>query len=267
MIKPSNTIQDSIYFGMAGFIIKINFRRIIEEKTRFDVKSNMLKIYKGFLIPGNPSRADFIINLSDKVPTLVLKKQEKYFMFFYEKDGKYSITANTQMGWIHFSLILKNVLSDLLQRKGLILHASAVMLNKKVIVFLGQSGAGKSTIAKILGEEGTLLADDSIIIKKEGKKYFLYQTPFVEKNRVIRTKNKYPLTHIMFLHKSPEFKLESIKKDIDVIKKLLNQLYSNKESISVDVKESLQFLTNFNNFYNLYFPKKSNVIELLKTRL
>ncbi len=45
---------------------------------------------------------------------------------------------------------------------GLFLHASAVDVEGGALLFLGHSTAGKSTIARLLGQQVTVLADDSV---------------------------------------------------------------------------------------------------------
>lgn len=52
------------------------------------------------------------------------------------------------------------------QRNHIVLHASAVLVGDKAVLFCGQSGAGKSTLAAALGEHGhPLVADDQCAIE------------------------------------------------------------------------------------------------------
>ncbi len=63
-----------------------------------------------------------------------------------------------------------NVFGILLhQRKHIVLHASAIAVNGKAVLFCGVSGAGKSTIAAALGSRGyTLVTDDQAAITLDG---------------------------------------------------------------------------------------------------
>ena len=55
------------------------------------------------------------------------------------------------------------------QRNHIVLHASAVLVGGKAVLFCGQSGAGKSTLAAALGEHGySLIADDQCAIEIGG---------------------------------------------------------------------------------------------------
>lgn len=49
-----------------------------------------------------------------------------------------------------------------LASSGLFLHASAVVIDGGACLFLGHSTAGKSTIARLLGKDYPVLADDSV---------------------------------------------------------------------------------------------------------
>lgn len=52
------------------------------------------------------------------------------------------------------------------QRNQIVLHASAVLVGGKAVLFCGASGAGKSTLAAALGEHGyPLIADDQCAIE------------------------------------------------------------------------------------------------------
>lgn len=74
------------------------------------------------------------------------------------------------------------------QDNGLILHCTAAK-NKEtneVKIFSGESGNGKSTIAKIFHENNryTILNDDRIIIKKAGERYLAYGSPWYSKTQL-----------------------------------------------------------------------------------
>jgi hypothetical protein len=58
---------------------------------------------------------------------------------------------------------LARVLAD---RQGCYLHAAGMILNGQGLLFVGHSGAGKSTIATILQNEGEILCDDRMIVRR-----------------------------------------------------------------------------------------------------
>lgn len=63
--------------------------------------------------------------------------------------------------------------------KGLLFHACGVDDNGKGYLFLGNSGDGKSTTAKLCFDHGlTVLNDDRIVVRQEEGKFWMYGTPW-----------------------------------------------------------------------------------------
>lgn len=62
---------------------------------------------------------------------------------------------------------------------GLILHASSIVHDGVAVVFIGHSGAGKSTISEIAGEMGcTVLTDDRTIVTLESGRAVAWGSPW-----------------------------------------------------------------------------------------
>jgi hypothetical protein len=94
---------------------------------------------------------------------------------------------------VHYTSYLEN--RWLLQSDNFLLHSSAVILQNRGFLFLGKSGAGKSTIAQH-GEEvlGTVLHDDKVLVTKEDLHFYLGGVPISGQNG--HTEFKIPLTCI-----------------------------------------------------------------------
>jgi hypothetical protein len=71
-------------------------------------------------------------------------------------------------------------LARLSRGRGVLVHACGLALGGRGILFLGTSGAGKSTSARLWKERGgvTILSDDRIVIREEGDGYRIYGTPW-----------------------------------------------------------------------------------------
>jgi hypothetical protein len=70
---------------------------------------------------------------------------------------------------------------QLLSRKlGFIVHACGVDYRDEGLLFVGSSGAGKTTIAKLWGEDSAtkILSDDRIIVRASGRNFKIYGTPW-----------------------------------------------------------------------------------------
>ncbi|HEU4401012.1 MAG TPA: hypothetical protein VFT43_02790 [Candidatus Polarisedimenticolia bacterium] len=71
-------------------------------------------------------------------------------------------------------------LARLSRGRGVLVHACGLAFNGRGILFLGTSGAGKSTTARLWKERGgaTILSDDRIVIRREAEGYRIYGTPW-----------------------------------------------------------------------------------------
>jgi hypothetical protein len=74
-------------------------------------------------------------------------------------------------------VLLMHLLS---QKQGAVVHAAGMTLHGSGYIFPGRSGAGKSTIARLLSgrHETGMLSDDRIIIRRHGDTFRAYGTPW-----------------------------------------------------------------------------------------
>jgi hypothetical protein len=102
-----------------------------------------------------------------------------------------------------FDACLRVVLASLIiQRNGLLLHASAVVRKNAAFVFTGPSGSGKTTIARLSGTK-KILSDEIIVVRAENdKRLIAYGTPFWgEMGSGPSSKRAYTVRSIFFLEK------------------------------------------------------------------
>jgi len=105
-------------------------------------------------------------------------------------------------------LLLVNALAG---GRGAEIHACGIVDSKgQGHLFTGQSGAGKTTIARIWeGIPGiTILSDDRIILRKDGGTIWMYGTPWHGEGGFALPASA-PLTHIYFLQKGSKNELLS----------------------------------------------------------
>ena len=79
-------------------------------------------------------------------------------------------------------------------------------------LFIGQSGAGKSTMAKLWKDTPgvTILSDDRIILRQIDKKLWMYGTPW-HGEAMLASPERAPLTRIYFLEKGNKNELVSLR--------------------------------------------------------
>ena len=97
------------------------------------------------------------------------------------KSGDLYVTGDTPQEADPLGYPLNQVLWIILlsQGRGLLFHACGIDDNGKGYLFLGNSGDGKSTTAKLWFDHGiTVLNDDRIIVREKEGKFWMYGTPW-----------------------------------------------------------------------------------------
>ncbi len=97
----------------------------------------------------------------------------------------------------------------LLALGGMVLHSAGLAQNNMAWLFIGRSGAGKSTISK-LGESAdlTILSDDMNAIVLQDDHYLTEQLPFAgEHGQTALTKGKFSVQAVYYLQKSEQNRL------------------------------------------------------------
>jgi len=64
------------------------------------------------------------------------------------------------------------------QHEGVMLHASAVRQAGRGYVFAGRSGAGKSTVARLLSDIAEVLSDELVAVRRMSEGWQVFGTPF-----------------------------------------------------------------------------------------
>jgi len=92
------------------------------------------------------------------------------------------------------------LIHHLAHKGGLIVHSAGLEYNGRVSVFPGKSGAGKSSISRILSRNGkvALLSDDRMIIRKTSVRYRAFGTPWPGEAKIAANRNA-PLGSLFFL--------------------------------------------------------------------
>jgi len=64
--------------------------------------------------------------------------------------------------------------------RGIIVHGCGIKHNGRGLLFVGESGAGKTTMARIWSRESgvEILSDDRTIVRKQGDHFVMYGTPW-----------------------------------------------------------------------------------------
>ena len=136
---------------------------------------------------------DYQIEGLDKEAEIVID-ESKYNYEYWEnigidKDGAAYMESGTQFYY------------KLLDYEGMMLHASATVIDKETYLFVGQSGIGKSTHAELLKKvypNAMLINDDKPALRCVNNRWMVYGTPWSGKNG-ININTSYPLKGICLL--------------------------------------------------------------------
>ena len=153
----------------------------------------------------------------------------------------------------------------LVGRQGMIMHSAGMVLNGTGLLFVGHSGAGKSTMLKLLRGEGEILCDDRIIIRKTPEGFRIHGTwshgelPDISPNNA-------PLKAILFLEQARTTELTQLENKREMLAKINSHVI--KPLITRDWWEKILDLSgeivNTVPIYRLKFEKGERVKEVIK---
>ena len=150
-------------------------------------------------------------------------------------------------------------------RQGCIMHSLGLIHNNKGYLFIGHSGAGKSTMAKIMQNNSIILCDDRNIIRKTKTGFNLFGTWRHSDFHNISPLSA-PLKAIFFLNQSDKNQLEMIRNNKIKISRLLECLIkpfatSDWWELTLDFFDDLVKQVDC---INLKFDKSGKIRELIE---
>ncbi|MBD3181154.1 radical SAM protein [Candidatus Poribacteria bacterium] len=160
-------------------------------------------------------------------------------------------------------ILISLLLAD---RQGCIVHSSGVKLdNGNGFIFLGQSNAGKSTMARLLSKEGKVLCDDRMIIRKWPDGFKIHGTwnhgeiPDVYPDSA-------PLKAIMFLEQARENTLVPLDNKREILSRLLPRVAKPVATAQwwEKVLNLVEDIINEVPIYIVRFDKSGDILQVLK---
>ena len=90
-------------------------------------------------------------------------------------------------------------------RCGVALHAAGVVLGGRCLVFPGKSGAGKTTLSRLLERhhDAKILSDERIIVRKHNDVWWAYGTPWPGEGGMAHC-DRAPISHIYVITKAQD---------------------------------------------------------------
>ena len=147
---------------------------------------------------------------------------------------------------------------------GIILHGSGLIFKKKGYLFVGHSGAGKTTVVRLFKHQARILNDDRIIVKREGSGFYIYGTPWHGEISEV-TPDRVSLKAILFLNQAKENRIEKVE-SLEAFKRLygctIKALVT--EKWAKKVLDICQRLSSEIPCYDLYFDRSKGVIPIIE---
>ena len=151
----------------------------------------------------------------------------------------------------------------LLPQNGFLLHAASVLRNGKAYIFVGRSGAGKSTVAS-LSPRGSVLTDEISLIERVDGAWRAFGTPFWGEFRADGMNTSAPVAGIFRLLQSRENRVEPLR-PTELLKSLLPCIlfFSSNRSDNELLLQILVAASREVAGYNLQFQKNRSFWEVL----
>ncbi|GIW62713.1 MAG: hypothetical protein KatS3mg090_0539 [Patescibacteria group bacterium] len=154
------------------------------------------------------------------------------------------------------------ILISLIKKEGVIIHASSIITQKGLILFLGKENSGKSTIVNLLNKNFEIFSDDILALKIKNNNVYGFQLPIVEKdNNIIKRNRSYKVQSIFLIRKKNQIKIRYINDKTIKLTKLIQQIWTTKNLLRYNLKVAKKIIDLIDNFYILEFPKKNDVVN------
>jgi hypothetical protein len=238
------------YYGIAGITLQVDSDLPITDETfdcslrQFEIPgpgNDTIRIYHHFELPNLEGR-DLGKEVYRRYPWRIHRKNSSWIykgvssdqddgylnriMLFNDDHSRATIYNNGADQFLKGGLdsltlfrtdqfLLSRILAD---RKGCILHSSSAALGGHGLVFVGHSGAGKSTTLKMLNGKAEMLGEDRNIIRRWPEGFRIYSTWSNLKGP--KGPASAPLRAIFFLVKSKQNRLVPIEDRREILIRL-----------------------------------------------
>jgi len=272
LIEANSTIP----FGENTFADAVEIFRVEKEENPDVFIKYYFELPKGLKMPKNP--------IYSKTPWTVSKEDGIYKYFCHNSTGEISVYAeisedyknayiynrdaavwNTAKyrGLTTFAgdqLFFSNVL---MKHNAFYLHSSAVTKNGRSMIFVGESGAGKTTIARMFSGTHDVLCEENSIIRNENGIWRLYGS-WNYSGWGTASSQSTNVGDVFFINQAKKNEISPMTKKEAAIK-LLDYIVRPVETAEwwQGTLDTVDKFVSENNFYNLFFDKTGGIVKIL----
>lgn len=251
-------MKESITLKIANLLIKLYPK---DKNDLFFLRSK----YIDFVLKQQPRSLNNISPQYEIIATESLKKKE-----IKVRGNKFYIPIlNLKQDFLYFNDLFRLIFTHIITRQnGILLHASSIIKDKSGYIFIGEEGAGKSTVRRLFSDLISL-GDDIAIIRKVNNKFFLFGSPFYQKTNKSYPSIKIPIAGIYRLIKSDQNLLQLLKFPQN-IKEIMSQSFISNFGLIEEEKrllvQNIYHLSLTTNCFRLFFRKDKSFFKLLKSK-
>lgn len=247
-------IQMSIDSEIFAEFIQRSYQLIEEEQLHLDMH---LTIKQGYGVPF----VDYHVEITKEAEKILYRRAD----YLIEVDTDYR-TATISA---HDDFALKHAMTNLYSafivyhNWGLLIHSSCVIEQSGAHIFAGQSGAGKSTAAR-LSAPRPLLSDEATLVQITPNEIVVHNSPFRSEMTSSGDTKIAPLASIQLLHQSLQnnrVKVRNSDAILQLMDKVFYWVYSPEETKAI--LRLLRILVDKVPAYELYFKKDNTFWELI----
>jgi len=227
----------STSMGGNGVVVKVGELAVNLETSDIEYCRKLRNHYHGFVDVAERAEFSFQIELTNSrindpdAEVRVRRRSAHWSLARGDFQAEWNIKSNR--GTIRQSANLYSIDAALrifhtvvlATRDGFLLHAASAIRNGKAFLFMGPSGAGKTTIASLRPSDATLLTDEVSYVRKQAEGFRAFGTPFAGELAKSGENVSAPIAGLHLLAQGPENRIEPVGASDAVRAVLANMLF------------------------------------------